>query len=820
MPQLKLSVSGLATNTSHLNNAPGALKIAKNVCIDSPNVATSRRGFYKPGWQITLGQNKRINSIFELGNDLFAQYSDGNIVKLESNYTLTSYTTDAILPDAELGFQSFQAQKTAYFTTTKGIKKINGSAVRLAGIIKPLAGKTAFVGSGNWFTDNKQVAYRIVYKYTDSQEILHLSEPSERIEVINTEGHTESVQITIPLPAVLTTDYYVQLYRSYLSADQNTIAADNMYLAQEYQIQAGDLTAGYCVLTDTTEQNSLGATLYTSANQEGINAALVEPPYAKTVCFYSNYAFFGNIKQKQFIQMQMTKPSVMQNDDTLTIGGITYTAKASESVGSRQFHLFATGTESTDAENTMRSLEYIINRDASATVYAIYVKNYSGGFGNIVFRAKTYDQAAFNVACSRAGIFTPEISSTVTSENDERKNRVYYSHEFLPDGVPYLNYFDVGDRNAAIIGMIPLRESILIFNDRQEIWRVSGYNEQTFQLDQYDTTIQLFGTKTLQYIDNRLYCFSNQGVIEISDNGKQLKSFEIDDELSPFLSVTSYPNFKTTCCSIGYETDRKYFLVNQNKIYVFNFLTGAWTTWEIEQAENIHCAFVRSFDDRIYFFDSDGYVWKERKDFLNSDYCDDNIACTVVSRDYTVPSVTLSALPAGTAIGDGILQGMRMARIVAINGAVLTLNTVLSWQPGAALIVKAIDCQIEYQPLTGGNPQMMKRFIETVLYFKNVSRKFTIYFANNFQGSYDSVDVTPTALNSTWGSGEWGNIPWGGESVGNLELRRYFPLRKQRGLYAIIKIRKTDLFSSFSFVGLAILFTETGNRFRGVGDAV
>ena len=50
MPQkVDLKITGLNTNPSELGNRPGSLSTAKNINIDSPNTATSRRGFKKYG---------------------------------------------------------------------------------------------------------------------------------------------------------------------------------------------------------------------------------------------------------------------------------------------------------------------------------------------------------------------------------------------------------------------------------------------------------------------------------------------------------------------------------------------------------------------------------------------------------------------------------------------------------------------------------------------------------------------------------------------------------------------------------------------------
>ena len=167
--------------------------------------------------------------------------------------------------------------------------------------------------------------------------------PSGRSIAINSTGGTRNISVTIYIPDTVDTDYFYQIYRSN-AVDHQAEPNDELQLVYEGNPTSGEITAKSLTITDITPDTLKGAFLYTSSSQEGILQSNEQPPLAKDICLYKNMIFFGNTETKQ--NKVITYIGGLSNDDTITLDGITYTAKAAENFASAQFKLFTAGTAS------------------------------------------------------------------------------------------------------------------------------------------------------------------------------------------------------------------------------------------------------------------------------------------------------------------------------------------------------------------------------------------------------------------------------------------------------------------------------------------
>jgi hypothetical protein len=331
------------------------------------------------------------------------------------------------------------------------------------GMPQGLDGVASVTGASGMMADNTQLAYRVVWGSRDSNDNLYLGAPSQRILVANTSGGTRDVSLTITIPSGITTSDFFQVYRSKESASSSTEANDELQLVYETNPTAGEITALSLTYTDSVPVSLMGASLYTNSSQEGISESNDRPPFAKDICAFKNFMFFGNIKTKHFIDIKLlaVSGSGLVNNDTITINSVVYTGKtAGETIASGFFKVFTAGSAAQNIDDTARSLVKVINQYTSNTaIYAYYVSGYQDLPGQIMLEKRTLDDTSFTVSVSRAVAWD---IGTGTSANDEYQNGLMWSKIDQPEHVPTSHLQLVGSKNYPIRRIVALRESLFI----------------------------------------------------------------------------------------------------------------------------------------------------------------------------------------------------------------------------------------------------------------------------------------------------------------------------------------------------------------------
>jgi hypothetical protein len=341
--KLLLKNLGLQTNSNQLSEVQeGALSVAQNIVIDKDAVAESRRGF---------GRESNPAASSAVRNDRAVSYQDKLIVRRKNDNTMaykvdgvgyTNYAGTYEHPDADLARMQFsQAKGNLYFTTSAGIKVLDNYAgpVYATGMPRGLDGSGAVTGASGMMNTNTQVAYRVVWGARDANNNLYLGTPSQRWIVSNSSGGTRDVSNTFTIPDGISTSDFFQVYRSRESASSTDEPNDELQLVYERNPTAGEITAKSVTFTDSTPVSLMGAALYTNASQEGISESNDEPPLALDIATFKGHTFFSAIttKHKLSIKLLSAGGSGLVNDDTITIDGVVYTGKASETVASGFF---------------------------------------------------------------------------------------------------------------------------------------------------------------------------------------------------------------------------------------------------------------------------------------------------------------------------------------------------------------------------------------------------------------------------------------------------------------------------------------------------
>jgi len=297
--KLDLKIKGLWTNPNDLSEVPqGALRIADNLVIEKESIAESRRGQKAYGNPLPDGI---INKIFNYRNRLICNYASSLAYDSNNAGNWIPYPGTYVPPDG-FKMRSIGAQRNFYFTSTKGIYKLDSitSTPRAAGAFKGLDGYAELnPASGGFLADGNQVAYRVVLGYKDKNQNLILGSPSQRIIVVNSSGGPKNVDVTFTLPAGITGEWFYQLYRSGESGGANIEPNDELQLVMENNPSAVEIANLEVTVTDNTPNDLRGATLYTSPSQQGIANSNEPPPFAKDMDVYKDHVFYANVKSKQ-----------------------------------------------------------------------------------------------------------------------------------------------------------------------------------------------------------------------------------------------------------------------------------------------------------------------------------------------------------------------------------------------------------------------------------------------------------------------------------------------------------------------------------------
>jgi hypothetical protein len=292
-------------------------------------------------------------------------------------------------------------------------------------------------------------------------------------------------------------------------------------------------------------------------------------------------------------------------------------------------------------DDTTRSLVKVINDNTAEYVNAYYIFNPAGLPGQFQLESKVLDDTAFTIVANNSSLgdsFSPSITTPNTSLNEAKANRIYYSKLSQPEAVPIVNYIDVGPKDKAIERIIALRDSLFIFKE-EAIYRLSGDTPGNFFVTIHDNSATILASDAASILNNQIFVFTTQGVVQVSETGVSILSRPIENTL---LRVTapSFANLKTIAHAASYEQDRSFFLWLPNldsdtyatECFRFNTFTQTWTSWTV----NAKCAIVNPITNRLYVGPGDdNIVERERKNLNRMDYADRVYTTQITSTSYS-----------------------------------------------------------------------------------------------------------------------------------------------------------------------------------------
>jgi hypothetical protein len=811
---LVLKARGLITSPNTLKGVPGAMVQADNIAIDDEDVVSMRRGFSLERPLSDPSFRGRRRTFFQ--NEELAAYDGGSIARYTGG-TWSNYTGTFNNPDDDLARLRFlEASSNLYALTATGAKVLSSASGtwRSAGAPRALDASGSLTGAASWFTDQNQIAYRHIWVYKDANGNIVRGAPSGRLVLTNNSGVATNVSYTATIPSTITTSWYLQVYRSSLSGGVAVTPSDELFLCYEAHPTAGEITAGTLTFTDSQASSLLGQTLYTSPSREGLLQANYEPPLSWDACLFKNCVFYANVTGKHQLTITLlgTGGSSLVANDTITLGGVTYTAKAAETIASGFFKVFTGGTAAQDIADTAQSLVKVINQYASSTLYATYQSGVSDAPGKILLFERSLGGSTFYAVSSRGGAFTPTLptsGTTVFSSNDHFQDAVMISKAGEGEAVPAGNIRRVGSANSRTFRVVALRDAVLVFKE-DGVFRITGTDPSNFQVDPHDDAV-LLAPDSISVLNNSAWGLFDQGICAASEASVVKKSTPIDGKILGLDPTSDEVRFKSF--GVSYKSENKYLFwtieastdAECTQAFVFNGKTSTVARWPISAT----CGLVSPVDDKLYLFDGDTFYARiERKDRVYTDYYDAAYATTVTSAsglDVYLGSTEFAAVGDRLWVSDSV-----QARITAVEPAFVTVDAEITWTLGACEIRKAIDAEWEYAPITNANPAMLANYPELLIFNRVLAfDEMQVSFATDRSAYFEDTTITGGGAGA-WGFPAWGDGPWGGDSV-NKPKRKLVPKNKQRASQMRLKFRIREAYASFELEGFAFPAGDTGS---------
>jgi hypothetical protein len=831
LPVIQLDNKGLYTFPNQLSQTPpGAMSVANNVVIDRPGRADTRRGFEFYGTTLASpaikGYNYDDTLLWYLQSGKLTYDSDG--AGTWSNYAGTFFP-----PSGSYVF-STQSSGNFYFTTNNGIYKLDSvtGTPRLSGVPGALDLQGSLAGMGNVILDSSQVGYQVLFGYIDANNNLILGAPSEFLFVSNSSGSTQSITLTITIPNGLSTQYFVQIYRTANTNNLNVPPGNNFQLAIEHQLTSGEISAKSLTITDTVPDSLLGAFIYTADGQP-VNFPNNTPPLCLDITTFQGMTFYTNYSTIQSADITLDSvgsPNGIQSGDTISItdtGGpttYTYTGAAANNATTRQFKVDTSGTIAQNIDATARNLVAMINQDPNNSLfYAYYITGENILPGAITLTAQNLQQGQFYINSSRQTCWTPAIpatGSTYISSNNSRPNGFLVSKVNQPEAVPlaFEYLLQAGDINIVIFRMLALQDAVYAFTSGG-IFRITGTDPESLQTLLFDSSAILNGENTPQILNNSIYYFSTQGICSVSSGGNQIMSRNIERDL---LEISELANFVSLVFGIAYESDRSYFLGTNNdqtttsvvQEYRYNWITQTFTLW----TRPITAGIVSRAVDHLFIADANGYIYRERKTFTNTDYTDQSYTVTINSINPANSTFTLASVANVIPLDviqqttGGILYSTQVTDVNTVTNVVTVRNTT-NFVTGTATNYRSISTAITYCPIHGGFAEYVKKWTSWQLMFSEANfDALTLTMQSDWSLANEIQTLVPVI------AGGWGTLPWGmpwGVSTIQPQLIPAWPTKNTTYCHwVILSLNLTEAFTSIGLDGISATFDITSTRGR------
>lgn len=676
---------GLVTAPGLLARAEASASAAFNIVFDEPGVARKRRGFSRSSTSLG-GFALACHASEVLGATMLAHYGTATVASVLRTISASGTAAVPAIDGASMTRTVPRLAKFAtggrstYFTTDEGVRRVESGLtdVRYAGMPRGSLNLSSITASGTGaLLANFSRAYRATWHRKDFDGVELAGAPTSRCRVTTTVQGNPVLAVHLPQEfgtsaTPITTSYYLRLWttRSFpISVGQPD---DEMYLTQERVVTAGNIVAGFALVTDNTPDAFLLASppLNTNAvnfpfGEAGIAQGIVNadepPPLANDVAYWADCMWFADISYRDRLSVTLisVNGSGLVAGDTVTIDGVVYTATAGAPIGFSQFQVFTTGNVLDDIEFTARGLAERINLNTlNTTCYAYYTSVGQQFPGSLYIERRRPGGLLFQ--SSRPLAWRPD-GANINGTVDAQPNGLAFSKPLRSDAVPPVNLFAAGPREATILRIFPYRAGLLVFTT-VGIYRVTGTTARDFSLDELDLTYKLLAPSSVCALEDKVYAWCWEGLVEIDDRGVSLISQPITPTVqATFANVQSFGFNQAIVFNQAFSVPAK----NDHRVMFFfpsprsgsDYGCTQWLTFDVRERtwsqgrfgpnDYRGCGVARASDKVpvVFSLESDSRFFEERQTYSSSaDYSDTTTAnvtspvSAVLLLQYKVPA--------------------------------------------------------------------------------------------------------------------------------------------------------------------------------------
>lgn len=493
--------------------------------------------------------------------------------------------------------------------------------------------------------------------------------------------------------------------------------------------------------------------------------------------------------------------------DVLTVEGTEFIGgNVEDLVGQPAQYVWASG-ERSGAQN----LAHALNRSSLSEV-AVVLSETAGHFKVALYGKTT--SAGIALASTHGEAWSPPIHQTLTSRFVETELAgIAWSKQDEPEHMPPVNFALVGNPLKRILRLVPTRDSLWIFKE-DGVWRLTGTGPDDLRIDPFDADLLLLIPEAVAVLRDRVYAWTNRGVVALGDAGAVDVGRPIYDTIESITKrLVVYPSAPKGAFAVALSTTDEFVLfvpttVADNvstRAYVFNASTTCWTTWEFSCSACAH----NPADDLLYLggFGSSqeasvsNQVHKERRNYGTTwDGYDAAVSVTVNST--TATTITLSASQTYTA-GDGIntQAGGQVAIATASGtGSVIPVDSTSGIQPGAGSLLRAYASTVEWAPQAAQDIALTKHWQEGVFFFEDLAGVYSMVhgFASEIVGTFQTFSQTFTRV----------------ITAAPREARCGIPREASASVRLRPRIAITQAASRWALSGLKLLWEPIGDRVR------
>lgn len=409
--------------------------------------------------------------------------------------------------------------------------------------------------------------------------------------------------------------------------------------------------------------------------------------------------------------------------DVITINGHDYAAGASTAIGPPDtFAVSAAVLPGPLAYETARAIAYLVSSVDDGIVAQAVEDTSTSAYtrtGRLVFRLEDVsDESPFTFASTMPDGSFEAVLDSLTSERENKPNRIYYSKPQEPEHVPSLNWLSVGGEGAYVQRMVGLPAAMLVFTS-DGVYRVTG-SYPSFSVDTIVPGLRLARPECVSVMEDVVYAWTDRGVLEMTENGVAANLTEglIRDDLIPFaLQYTSDDDHDAflvawrdqglVLLGVGDGEQRSL------HVYAWSTLTRSWSRWPFAETRGWSCAAYDQSSLALHHalahrWETRAHVQGEPRGYDRSH----EIGTWTYDPGSTVVEVLTSDIGSWVpAVGDWLSYGDEWRRVLAVEsnagpGWTLTIDESFSVDQGAYAAYEGAPALIEWLAQTAGGPSM------------------------------------------------------------------------------------------------------------------